>query len=193
MAKPPLPGKKGAPKVVAPPTLIKPETSIVDIIVPATIRPSKTTDDEGLKFKSKKVVGTDKIKHDSKSANKKKNKDDELDCEPMFESNGVYYILGNRTLNCLNLCSNKISDTGIKYLLDAATEQELTSTDGADLIGIFRIILQFNNISADSTNLSQLNTVLNARNPFFEEQEVSPDGNQEVDDQGDAESVTGEE
>ncbi|KAJ3081034.1 hypothetical protein HK102_002623 [Quaeritorhiza haematococci] len=42
----------------------------------------------------------------------------------MFEHNGQWYILGNRTLNNLNLTRNGITIDGVKALLDALNEQD---------------------------------------------------------------------
>ncbi|KAJ3320947.1 Leucine-rich repeat-containing protein 71 [Boothiomyces sp. JEL0866] len=103
--------------------------------------------------------------------------------EPMFEVNNQWYILGNRTLNSLNLCSNGITDHGLKILYELVNEQEITSEQALDgMLGLFRLILIHNNISYDNPMYVQLNTLLNSRNPFFEpvdDMDISVDGNNE--------------
>ncbi|KAI8902218.1 hypothetical protein BC833DRAFT_521338, partial [Globomyces pollinis-pini] len=89
--------------------------------------------------------------------------------EPMFEVNGQWYILGNRTLNSLNLCANNITEVGLKYLLEVINEQEITSDQPMDgMLGVFRIVLSHNPINYDHPNYCALNSLLNSRNPFYE-------------------------
>jgi hypothetical protein len=126
----------------------KPEAPVE--AAPAARGPVKTPEDK----KNPKVSVTDKTKADPKSAsfkqpgskkgkNDAKDEDDSMEyLEPMFESNGIFYILGNRSLNSLNLCANGITDVGVKHLLDAINEQEQTAVEGADSKGAFRISLQ---------------------------------------------------
>jgi hypothetical protein len=61
----------------------------------------------------------------------------------MFEHNGQWFVLGNRSLNSLNLRQNGITEDGIKALLDSVTGQE-TSVENAHegMIGLFRLNLQ---------------------------------------------------
>jgi hypothetical protein len=64
--------------------------------------------------------------------------------EAMFEVNGQWYILGNRSLCNLDLSSNDISEVGLKYLLEAVTIQESTveHAQNSDVgLGIYRISL----------------------------------------------------
>ena len=63
--------------------------------------------------------------------------------EPMFELNGVWYVLGNRTLNNLNLSRNGIREEGVKALLDAVLDQAAADDNaGEGLVGVFRITVQ---------------------------------------------------
>lgn len=60
----------------------------------------------------------------------------------MFEYNYHWYILGNRTLNNLNVCHNRITDTGVKYIFDAIAEQEQTAENSPEgSLGLFRMNL----------------------------------------------------
>lgn len=57
----------------------------------------------------------------------------------MFEINNQWFVLGNRTLNNLNVSHNGITEAGLKTLFDAVTEQELTAENANDgLLGLFR-------------------------------------------------------
>lgn len=61
----------------------------------------------------------------------------------MFELNGQWFVLGNRTLNNLNLSRNGIHEEGLKALMDAVLEQEASIDNAPEgMIGIFRIALQ---------------------------------------------------
>ncbi|KAI8923152.1 hypothetical protein BC831DRAFT_472407 [Entophlyctis helioformis] len=85
--------------------------------------------------------------------------------EPMFESNGQWYILGNRALNSLNLTHNGA-------LLDAVLDQEATNDQAPDgMLGIFRISLQHNPVDLESPMHVQLQSLLNSETP-----EIVPDG-----------------
>jgi hypothetical protein len=60
----------------------------------------------------------------------------------MFEVNNQWYVLGNRSLNSLNVSANDITELGLKNLLTLITEQDSTSeqaTEGS--LGLFRIVL----------------------------------------------------
>ncbi len=64
--------------------------------------------------------------------------------EPIYEINGQWYTLGNRTLNNLDFSMNEVTDIGLNYLYDAICVQESTneiasSADG--LYGIYRLSL----------------------------------------------------
>ncbi|KAJ3044315.1 Leucine-rich repeat-containing protein 71 [Rhizophlyctis rosea] len=97
--------------------------------------------------------------------------------EPMFELNGQWYVLGNRTLNNLNLSRNGIREEGLKHLLDAVMEQEAAMDNaGEGMVGVFRIALQDNLFDKDSPNYTQLIHLLNTRNPYFEQPETDGSG-----------------
>jgi hypothetical protein len=61
---------------------------------------------------------------------------------PIFEVNGQWYMVGNRTLNSLNVSSNGITDGGLKALIDVVMEQEAAADQAPEgLLGLFRVIL----------------------------------------------------
>ncbi|TPX71415.1 hypothetical protein SpCBS45565_g01052 [Spizellomyces sp. 'palustris'] len=92
--------------------------------------------------------------------------------EPMFEHNGQWFVLGNRTLNNLNLFRNNIREEGLKALLDAVTDQEITTENTPDApIGLFRLTLTDNAFDADDPAYKQLISILNSRNPYYENAE----------------------
>ncbi|KAI9206984.1 uncharacterized protein BJ171DRAFT_495373 [Polychytrium aggregatum] len=92
--------------------------------------------------------------------------------EPMFEVNGQWFILGNRTLNNLNLSRNSITAAGLKAILDAVVEQESTAENMTEgIIGVFRVSLQDNVFEASHPQFLQLQTCLKQRNPFYEHTE----------------------
>ncbi|KAJ3275924.1 Leucine-rich repeat-containing protein 71 [Terramyces sp. JEL0728] len=148
--------------------------------------------------KAKKPVSVQKNKK-GKPEDLKEEAEDTADvvnnAEPMFEVNNQWYILGNRILNSLNLCSNGITDHGLKILYDVVNEQEFTSDQALDgMLGLFRLILVHNNISHDNPLYLQLNTLLNSRNPFFEpvdDMDISADGNNDGGEFGDGENEDG--
>ncbi|KAJ3054456.1 Leucine-rich repeat-containing protein 71 [Rhizophlyctis rosea] len=97
--------------------------------------------------------------------------------EPMFELNGVWYVLGNRTLNNLNLSRNGIREEGVKALLDAVLDQAAADDNaGEGLVGVFRITLQDNLVDSNSPVYQQLVHLLNTRNPYFEQPETDGSG-----------------
>jgi hypothetical protein len=80
----------------------------------------------------------------------------------MYENNSIWYLLGNRTLNSLNLQGCNISEVGLKLILDMVTEQEVSveqlclllgtpmyqnnplmnaMAEGSGYLGIFRVSL----------------------------------------------------
>lgn len=67
--------------------------------------------------------------------------------EPMYEINGQWNILGNRTIINLDFSSNEITEIGLNALSDAISIQEVTNeiataTDG--LTGLYRLNLFVN-------------------------------------------------
>ncbi|KAJ3011961.1 Leucine-rich repeat-containing protein 71 [Thoreauomyces humboldtii] len=108
--------------------------------------------------------------------------------EPMFEHQGQWYVLGNRTLTSLNLYGNGIREDGMKNLWEALQEQEATADHAPEgCIGLFRLTLQANPCETASSPLhAQLITYLNGRNPYYENRDagsetenggaVGPDG-----------------
>jgi hypothetical protein len=63
----------------------------------------------------------------------------------MYEINGQWSVLGNRTLNNLDVSMNGITEVGVRSLHDAVVEQEMANeqpsvSDGNT--GIYRINLQ---------------------------------------------------
>ncbi|KAL5040679.1 hypothetical protein RTP6_007665 [Batrachochytrium dendrobatidis] len=161
--------------------------------VVATQRPIKTPDDKNKKMvsngtddrkgKDKKCALPTKVGKKVKLEDTKEDMDENMESassvEPMFEFNGQWYLLGNRTLNSLNLSHNGIGMLGLKALSDAIIEQETTNDQSPDgLLGVFRLNLQYNSIDAESVQYQQLVSLLNTRNPFFEiaDSEVVQDG-----------------
>ena len=60
----------------------------------------------------------------------------------MFEINGQGYILGNRTLNLLNLSMNEITEKSLDYFYNSLMEQERTLMSIPDeLPGLIRLDL----------------------------------------------------
>ncbi|KAJ3109206.1 Leucine-rich repeat-containing protein 71 [Phlyctochytrium planicorne] len=90
--------------------------------------------------------------------------------EPMFEHNGQWFVLGNRTLSSLNLSHADIGESGLKSLVDAVIEQEMSADNTPEgLTGIFRITVQGNLFDKDSPLHAQLSALLNTRNPFVDQ------------------------
>ncbi|KAJ3328328.1 Leucine-rich repeat-containing protein 71 [Blyttiomyces sp. JEL0837] len=103
--------------------------------------------------------------------------------EPMFEHNGQWFVLGNRTLNSINLSQNGISEDGLKSFLDAVTEQEKSAenvTDGTD-----------NSFEKDSTVYTQLMAILCARNPYYDHIDQESTGEKSGERKDDEESEDG--
>ncbi|KAI8921122.1 hypothetical protein DFJ77DRAFT_448680 [Powellomyces hirtus] len=89
--------------------------------------------------------------------------------EPMFEHNGQWFVLGNRSLNNLNLYGNVIREEGLKALWDALQEQDLTAEHAPEgTIGLFRLTLQANSFEVNHGLHERIMTFLNARNPYYE-------------------------
>ncbi|KAI8805645.1 hypothetical protein BJ742DRAFT_399000 [Cladochytrium replicatum] len=87
--------------------------------------------------------------------------------EPMFEYNNQWYVLGNRTLNSLDLSYNGITEIGAKAILDAVLEQENAPDPPPEgLMGLFRLSLQGNSLNKDSAVHTQLAALLASRNPY---------------------------
>jgi len=65
----------------------------------------------------------------------------------MFEINGQGYILGNRTLNILNLSKNELTEEVLNYFYNSLTEQDTTLINIPDeLPGLIKLDLSVNNI-----------------------------------------------
>jgi hypothetical protein len=119
---------------------------------PPPQRPTKTPDDPKTK-KLAQAVDDKKGKKPTTAPGKgKKGKEDGKDdleelmdpsqLEPMFEVNNQWYILGNRSLNSLDVSWNGVTEMGVKYLYDTVAEQELTADQASDgMLGLFRISL----------------------------------------------------
>ncbi|KAJ3171946.1 hypothetical protein HK101_011199 [Irineochytrium annulatum] len=91
--------------------------------------------------------------------------------EPMFERNGQWFVLGNRTLSSLNLAYNNIAEVGLKAFSDAVSEQEGSAENAPEgMIGLFRLVLQGNLFDKDSTVSAQLLQTLLARNPYVDQE-----------------------
>ncbi|KAJ3161656.1 Leucine-rich repeat-containing protein 71 [Geranomyces michiganensis] len=111
--------------------------------------------------------------------------------EPMFEHNGQWFILGNRTLNNLNLYNSGIRDEGLKALWEALQQQEATAEHAAEgSIGVFRLTLQANAFEPNHPLLAQITSFLNARNPYYESPLEESDVELESAVEGDKASVT---
>ncbi|KAJ3109721.1 Leucine-rich repeat-containing protein 71 [Phlyctochytrium bullatum] len=109
----------------------------------------------------------------------KANPDVNVAVEPMFEHNGQWFVLGNRTLSCLNLSYASITEVGLRLLLDAILEQDVSAEFVPEgLSGLFRLSLQGNLFDRDSAAFAQLQTLLHARNPFID-QDMQGDKTQE--------------
>ncbi|KAJ3415969.1 hypothetical protein HDV05_003566 [Chytridiales sp. JEL 0842] len=85
-----------------------------------------------------------KGKVDETREEQEENVDTNPSIEPMFEHNGQWFVLGNRSINSLNLRQNGITEDGIKAFLDAVTEQESSAENAAHegTVGLFRLNLQ---------------------------------------------------
>jgi len=60
----------------------------------------------------------------------------------MFEINGQGYVLGNRTLNLLNLSKNELTEKTLNYFYNSLMEQETTLMSiPDDLPGLIRLDL----------------------------------------------------
>lgn len=62
----------------------------------------------------------------------------------MYEINGQWYILGNRTIINLDFSTNEITEIGLNALSDAISIQEVTNeiaTSSDGLIGVHRLSL----------------------------------------------------
>ncbi|TPX57589.1 hypothetical protein PhCBS80983_g03715 [Powellomyces hirtus] len=94
--------------------------------------------------------------------------------EPMFEHNGQWFVLGNRSLNNLNLYGNVIREEGLKALWDALQEQDLTAEHAPEgTIGLFRLTLQANSFEVNHGLHERIMTFLNARNPYYENHQAN--------------------
>lgn len=148
----------------------------------------KTPDDKSASnLKDKKAGQDDKNKKgdakkgavNSKLANKKGKSDDLKDnsedndsfvpnIDHMFEINGQGYVLGNRTLNLLNLSKNELTEKTLNYFYNSLMEQETTLMSiPDDLPGLIRLDLSDNNFMTNHPKLEQINQILNNRNPFI--------------------------
>jgi len=147
----------------------------------------KTPDDKGSSnVKDKKAGQDDKSKKadgkkgDGKVKPTKKGKSDDLkdssedgdssglNMDHMFEINGQGYILGNRTLNILNLSKNELTEEVLTYFYNSLTEQDTTLINVPDeLPGLIKLDLSDNNFSLKHPKLEQINQLLNIRNPFI--------------------------
>ncbi|KAJ3231890.1 Leucine-rich repeat-containing protein 71 [Chytriomyces hyalinus] len=98
--------------------------------------------------------------------------------EPVFENNGQWYVIGNRTLNNVNLRQNGITETSLKLLIDVLAEQDLSDEATPEgMLGLFRVAIQENNISKDNALHLQLQNLLDARSPFAEQIPLEKDKN----------------
>ncbi|KAJ3208640.1 Leucine-rich repeat-containing protein 71 [Entophlyctis luteolus] len=90
--------------------------------------------------------------------------------EPVFEHNGQFFLVGNRTLNNLNLRQNGITEIGAKALIDILADQELSvevTPEGA--LGLFRVSLLENQLDPNSATYLQLQNTLNIKNPWIDQ------------------------
>ncbi|KAJ3251971.1 Leucine-rich repeat-containing protein 71 [Chytriomyces hyalinus] len=90
--------------------------------------------------------------------------------EPVFENNGQWYVIGNRTLNNINMRQNGITETSLKLLIEVLAEQDLSDEATPEgMLGLFRVAILENNISKDNALYLQLQNLLDARSPFAEQ------------------------
>ncbi len=95
--------------------------------------------------------------------------------EPMFENNGTWFTLGNRSLNNLNLSGCNLTDHGLKILYDTVQEQELSVECAPEAgLGLIRISVKDNNFEKDHPTFLLLSNLLNSRNPFLEPEDTLP-------------------
>ncbi|KAJ3140902.1 hypothetical protein HK100_008441 [Physocladia obscura] len=136
-AAPPPAGKKGAPP-------------------PATPAPAQDKGGGGKDKKGVAVAAVGNAKGVSGKKGKIEEAKEEVDDsneisssnEPLFEHNGQYFLIGNRTLNNLNLRQNGITETGVRLLLDMISEQELSAENTPEgMSGIFRIALHVSKLT----------------------------------------------
>ncbi|ORX45393.1 RNI-like protein [Piromyces finnis] len=148
----------------------------------------KTPEDKGgINIKDKKASQDDKNKKgdtkkgavNSKLSSKKGKSDDlkdssedgdssVLNTEHMVEINGQGYILGNRTINILNLSKNELTEKSLNYFYNSLMEQETTLLSiPDDLPGLIKLDLSDNNFLPNNPKLEQINQILNNRNPFI--------------------------
>jgi hypothetical protein len=138
---------------------------------PPSQRPTKSPEDPKIK---KLVQNSDDKKGvkkpataTGKSKKAKENYKDDLEdlldvsqIEPMFEANSQWYILGNRSLNSVDVSWNGITEMGLKFLYDVVMEQDQTAEQSPDgMLGLFRVGLLVNNINAAQCYFGRLTNV----------------------------------
>ena len=180
-----LPAKKGAAPPAAALDKSKDPKKPAPVPAPATAAPAKAKKGTGKEEIDAAVTGDDNVNDFSA-----------MGVEPMYEINGEWYLLGNRTLNNFDLSLNGITEAGLKALLDAVTVQESTNdqaliSDG--YVGLYRMSLHSNAFDLNHPNVVTMNTILNNRNPFFENQESDAADRNVSEAASDAGSTAGEE
>ncbi|KAG5461188.1 MAG: hypothetical protein BJ554DRAFT_6653, partial [Olpidium bornovanus] len=87
--------------------------------------------------------------------------------EPMFESNGQWFVWGNRVLANLNLSYTGCSETVLKAFYDAVKEQDFSSEQLNDgNVGLCRINFQGNKFGMDNQVLRGIYAITDKRNPY---------------------------
>ena len=114
----------------------------------------------------------------AKSARGKKTKEDlkeEVEVEevaaiePMFESNGQWFIIGNRSINNLNLSGCNLTENSLKIINELVMELESTTDATPDgCLGLIRVSLQDNQFQASHPLYQKIEASLLALNPFIE-------------------------
>ncbi|ORX83550.1 RNI-like protein [Anaeromyces robustus] len=143
-------------------------------------------DDKNKKGDNKKGGGNSKLSNKKgKSDDMKDSSEDgdssSLNTDHMFEINGQGYILGNRTLNVLNLSTNELTDKSLNYFYNSLMEQEATLVNiPDDLPGLIKIDFSDNNFVLSNPKLEQINQILNNRNPFIPHEQETFMSNMEL-------------
>jgi len=149
--------------------------------ISVNVKDKKTgQDDKNKKSDAKKgsissKISTKKGKSDDLKDSSEDGDSTTLNTDHMFEINGQGYILGNRTLNILNLSKNELSEKCLNNFYNSLIEQETTLLSIPDeLPGLIKLDLSDNNFSLNHPKMEQINQILNNRNPFIpHEQDIT--------------------
>lgn len=111
------------------------------------VKASKPVEDPKTKKIAEKVIKKVPAKGKKGKSDELREENDDLPdlsvaLEPMFELNSQWFLLGNRTLNSLNLSFNDITNHGLQILYDILCEQEATAEQATDgMLGLFKLSL----------------------------------------------------